>query len=262
MDQLAKYIYCIIPCDEDRIFDVTSIGGKSYEVSTIRHDGLAVVASDSPEVTYENTRSNMIAHEKVLERVIQQFTLLPVRFGTVADAASPVESIQNLLRSRCQEFTELLKDIEGKVELGLKAFWRDEKAIYSEILAEHPEITRLRNRLAGKPTEAIRFQGIELGRMVKEALGLKKSQEAAKQLAKLLPLAERTRENNTMADRMIFNVSFLIDARSEVEFDRAVDVLDAEYGDRIGFKYVGPTPPYNFVDIVVNWEDLTQSCLR
>jgi hypothetical protein len=36
--------------------------------------------------------------------------------------------------------------------------------------------------------------------------------------------------------------------------DEAVKRLDEEFSDRLMFKYVGPAPPYNFVNIVVNWE--------
>ncbi|MDP2727098.1 MAG: GvpL/GvpF family gas vesicle protein [Dehalococcoidia bacterium] len=254
----AKYIYCIIPCQEERTFDTAAIGDPHGVVHTVVYDGLAVVASDSPIANYECTRKNMMAHEKVLERVMQEYTLLPVRFGTVADTASPVENIHRLLRGRCQEFTQILKDMTGKAELGLKAFWRDEKALFEDIVAENPEIKRLRQRLAGKPPEVVRFEGVSLGRMVKEALDRKRGQEAAKLLAPLRPLAERVRENDTLADRMILNASFLVDMSRGVEFDQAVNRLDDEYGNRIGFKYVGPTPPYNFVDITVNWEDFKE----
>ncbi|MDO8691467.1 MAG: GvpL/GvpF family gas vesicle protein [Dehalococcoidia bacterium] len=255
MPQPAKYVYCIVRCREERSFEVAAIGDRTNPVQTINHDGLAVVASDSPDIRYDNSRSNMVAHEKVLETVMQELTLLPVRFGTVASALSPEDSIQNLLRIRGTEFTELLDDIDGKVELGLKAFWRDEKAIFDEILVENPEIARVRSRLAGKRPEAVRFEAIELGRMVKEALEAKKGREAARLLSPLTPLADRVRENNTMTDRMILNASFLIDVPSEAAFDRAVEDLDSRYGARMGLKYVGPTPPYNFVDIVVNWEE-------
>lgn len=252
--QTAKYIYCIIPCAEERTFDVASMGGIGSVVHTIVWESLAVVASDSPNSRYESTRSDMVAHEKVLERVMQEYVLLPVRFGTIANAGCPTENVQKLLRSRFQEFSQLLQDMEGKVEMGLKAFWRDEKAVFGEIIAENPEIRRLRDRLAGKPPEIARFEGVALGTMVKEALDRKKSQEAARLLAPLRPLAERVRENVALADRMLFNVAFLIDSGRSSEFDREVERLDEAHGNRIGFKYVGPTPPYNFVDIVVNWE--------
>lgn len=257
MAQAAKYLYCIISCGEERIIDIEAIGDASRAVHTVVYRGLATVVSDAAAERYETTRGNMMAHQKVLEKVMQEHTLLPVRFGTVADAASPNEDIQKLLQGRFQEFNRLLKEMENKVELGLKGVWRDEKAIYDEILAENPEIRRLRQRLAGKPPEAVRFGGgIALGRIVKEALERKRREEADRFLAPLRRLAERVRENDTLLDRIIFNAAFLVDRRRRPEYDQAVDRLEGEYGGRVGFKYVGPTPPYNFVDIVVNWEEL------
>ena len=255
MLQAAKYVYCIITCQGDRSFDAAPVGGNGGQVYTICHEGLGLVVSDSAKTSYESTRSNMIAHQRVLETVMQESTLLPVRFGTVADAASPVESIHRLLHSRHDEFSQLLGDMEGKAEMGLKAFWMEEKSIYDEIVAESPEIRRLRHLLAAKPPEVARFEGVALGRMVKEALDRKRSQEAAKLLAPLRPIADRLQENNTLMDRMILNAAFLIQKSRGLEFDQAVEKLDEEHSSRIGLKYVGPIPPYNFVDIVVNWED-------
>ena len=256
MAELGKYLYCIIPCQEERTFDAVAIGSEDGVVHTVCHKGLAAVVSDSPVKQYESTRRNMMAHEKVLERIMREFTLLPVRFGTIADSADPVRDIQKLLPARLEEFNRLLREMEGKVELGLKAFWRAEKAVFEEIVTENADIRKLRKSLSGKPPEAIRFEGIPLGRMVKEALDRKRSQEAAKILLPLRPIAHRVRENDTLVDRAIVNAAFLVDRKREQDFDQAIRGLDRELGNRLALKYVGPVPPYNFVNIVVNWQEL------
>lgn len=254
MCPLAKYVYCIISCQGERTFDFAAIGDAGSPVHTISCDGLAAVVSDSQRTRYESTRSNMMAHERVLEKVMLEYSLLPVRFGTVADSGAAFDNIRRLLRERHQEFIQLLMDIEGKVEMGLKAFWRDEKAIFEEIASENSDIRRLRQRLAGKPPEVVRREGIALGRMVKDTLDQKRQQEAEMLLAPLRGLAIDVRENSTLADRMVLNAAFLVEQRLGAEFDQAVAKLDDQWGSRLGFKYVGPTPPYNFVNIVVNWE--------
>jgi len=256
MDELGKYLYCIIPCQRDRTFDAAAIGSEDGVVHTVCQKGLAVVSSDSPVKQYESTRTNMMAHEKVQETVMREFTLLPVRFGTVTDSASPLEDIQRLLSKRFEEFQRLLGDMEGKAELGLKAFWRDEKAIFEEIVAENANIRRLRNSLLGKPPAATHFDRVRLGEIVKEALVRKRAKEAAKILVPLRRLAYKVRENEVLADRMIVNAAFLVDRTRETEFDQAVKEIDKQLGERAALKYVGPTPPYNFVNIVVNWEEL------
>jgi len=54
---------------------------------------------------------------------------------------------------------------------------------------------------------------------------------------------------------MVLNAAFLVKEARQADFDEAVKWLDEEMGKRIIFKYVGPVPPYNFVNIVVTWED-------
>ncbi len=92
--------------------------------------------------------------------------------------------------------------------------------------------------------------------MVKEALNRKRAKEAARLLQPLSRLALSVRENEVLADRMVVNAAFLVDSSKETEFDAAVSKLDEQFGTRIAFKYLGPVPPYNFVNSVVDWEEL------
>jgi hypothetical protein len=256
MAELGKYLYCIIGCQEDHTFDAVAIGSDDGMVHTVCYQDLGFVVSDSLVRQYESTRQNMMAHEKVLETVMREFTLLPVRFGTVTDSTSPLQDIQKLLSNRSEEFHRLLRDIEGKVELGLKAFWRNEKTILEEIVAETADIRYLRNSLLGQPPEATHFDRIRLGEMVKKAVKHKRAKEAAGILPPLRRIAHSVRENDVLADRMVVNAAFLVDKVRVPEFDQAVSKLDEQLSERIALKYVGPVPPYNFVNIVVNWMEL------
>jgi len=257
MTSPGKYLYCIIRCAEERAFhEVAPIGDTAGGVRTLPYAGLSAVVSDAPPAPCEATRANMLAHERVQERVMKDFTLLPVRFGTVADSGSPDQDVQKLLEKRSGEFRLLLTEMEGKVELGLKALWRNERAIFEEIVGQEEGIRRLRDSLQGKPPQATHFDRARLGEMVKEALDRKKAAEAASILAPLRRIAHRAVENQVFGDRMVVNAAFLLDKGREGEFDRQVRRLDEEMGHRVLFKYVGPVPPYNFVNIVVNWEEL------
>jgi len=57
--------------------------------------------------------------------------------------------------------------------------------------------------------------------------------------------------NQTYGDDMLMNAAFLVDKSREKEFDNEVARLAAQYEGRIEFKYIGPAPPYSFVNIVV-----------
>ncbi|MBI4298866.1 MAG: GvpL/GvpF family gas vesicle protein [Chloroflexi bacterium] len=255
MTYAGKYLYCIIRGPGEHIFDdIAPIGNTNNPVHTISHNGLAVVVSDSADRDYETSRARMLAHERVQERVMRDFPLLPVRFGTVTrDFASAMPDLNQLLETRSHEFDHLLAEMEGKVELGLKALWRDEKALFEEIVAENLAIRRFRNSVEGKPPQAIHFEKIHLGQMVKDALDRKRRLEATHLLAPLRSLAHSVKENEVILDRMVFNVAFLMDQAMEREMDEAVKRLSDEWENRIELKYTGPNPPWNFVEIVVNW---------
>jgi len=255
----TKYLYCIIKCGEERSFNgVPAIGGRGDEIHSVVFDDLACVVSDSPDMKYDSTRANMMAHETVIEQVMKEFTVLPVRFSTVTrkDSGSPVEDIRHkLLESRFKEFQSLHGEMDNRVELGLKALWRDEKAIYEEIVNENRELRKLRDSVEGKSPQATHFDRLRLGEMVKKSLDQKRDKEAKMLLARLRPVTDRVRENKIIMDRMVLNAALLVSKDRERECDEVVKRLDEEAGERMVFKYTGPDPPFNFCEIVVNWEE-------
>jgi len=262
-NRVARYLYCIIKCREERRFDGLKAIGGGDSVYAVVFEDLACVVSDSPDMKYDSTRANMMAHEMVIEQVMigGGFTVLPIRFGTVTreGSTSPEDDIRHkLLESRFKEFQDLHNKMEGKVELGLRALWRDEKAIFNEIVAENKEVRRLRNSLAGsmdRPPEATHWDRMRVGEMVKAAMDAKRDREAKRLLSRLRPLADKVRENKIIMDRMVLNAAFLVDKRREEAFDELVKNLDEELGERMVFKYTGPNPPFNFCEIVVHWEE-------
>jgi hypothetical protein len=187
---------------------------------------------------------------------MKESTILPVRFGTVADTGAPLDQIQRLLERRHEEFDRLLREVEGAVELGIRVFWRDEKAIFQEIVTENREIARLRDSLKGKPPQAVRYESMRLGEAVKEALNRKREHEGASILEPLGRIARKTVRNATLMDRMVLSAAFLVDKERQGDFDRAMKELDQQMEGRAVFKYVGPVPPYNFVNIAINWQEL------
>jgi len=242
----GMYLYAIIPTDHERNFGPIGIGGRGDEVGTIAYRDLSAVISNSPMARYVVSKENLMAHERVVERVMQEYTVLPVRFCTVAVNA---EDIRRLLERRYQELKHLLRDMDGKAELGVKAFWRNMALIFREIVDEHEEIKRLKAEVAGKPSRHTHAQQIAIGEMVQAALGVKKEREADDLLAGLKRASVECRLNRTAGDKMLFNAAFLVDRSREREFDELVERLDLHYRERIKLAYVGPVAPYNFVNI-------------
>jgi len=146
-------------------------------VTTLSHRDLSMVISNSPMTKYVVSQEHLLAHERVVEEVMREFTPLPVRFCTIA---SSVDEVRNLLDRRYREFKNLLKDMDHKVELGVKGFWKNMVPIYNEIVKENQTIERLREKArprSGKKRALLLETRVEMGKLVEEALQRKKDEE-------------------------------------------------------------------------------------
>jgi hypothetical protein len=70
----------------------------------------------------------------------------------------------------------------------------------------------------------------------------------------LKPVAVASRSNKPIGDLMILNAAFLVDRSQESAFDEKVKEISRKYEEILRFKYSGPWPPYNFVNIKLKLE--------
>ena len=243
----GKYIYCIIASSEAQSFGPLGIGGRGDELRTILYDDISVVVSDSPIINYSVSRNNMLAHEKAIEEVMKKHTVLPVRFCTIAQDEDKVKKI---LEKEHDKFSELLKSIEGKKELGLKAIFKED-VIYKEIAQNYKDIKKLKKALSSEPPAKTYYLRVEVGRKVEAALQKEKDIYKERILNTLSPLSQDTKVNAPYGELMIISAAFLVENSREAEFDQNIQALDDKYGDKIKFKYVGTLPPFNFVNLVI-----------
>jgi hypothetical protein len=89
--------------------------------------------------------------------------------------------------------------------------------------------------------------------MVKEAFEARKAREEEAILNGLDGLWVERKLNAPFGDRMITNAAFLVEKDNEALFDRQVERLSAQYDGRMVFRYIGPVPPCNFIEIIVTW---------
>lgn len=249
--EVAQYLYCIVRCREPKTFETLGMGERGDVVHTINFKDLAVVASDSPEARYDNTRRNMMAHMRILDEVMTDHTVLPIRFDSVAPGPDAVRD--QLLKARYGELSALLDGMEGRIELGLKAFWYED-VVFKEIVQQNQTIRRLREGLAGHSLEETYYDRIRLGELVEAELKARRARDAESVLDRLRPFAEKTQVNSMIADHMVVNAAFLIMRTRETEFDANVRKLDTEMGHRLLIKCVGPVAPYNFVNVSMRWK--------
>lgn len=252
VQRTGPYIYAIIETSRQERFGNLGIGGKGDGVYTVHYNNLAAVVSASPIVKYPVSRDNTIAHQKVLEEVMRKFTLLPVRYCTIAEEEEDIK--KKVLKARYKEFKDLLSEMKDKVELGVRAIWTNMEQIFGEIGEENKDIKQLKEKVAKETSLFKRREGMmKVGEMVKEALEEKKEKEAQELLAVLKPLSVDARVNKVYGDRNILSAAFLVKKAKEEEFGQKIKELAEELNGRTRLRYFGPVPPYNFVEVIITW---------
>ncbi|ODS33503.1 MAG: gas vesicle protein [Candidatus Scalindua rubra] len=252
----GKYLYCFIKSPVKKQFDVEGIAGNGSKVYTINHKDLAAVVCDSPNVSeYKLSRENTIHHELVLGKVLEDFTVLPVGFGTVTEGAELIR--EKALKKNYEELHQLLDEMDGKVELTLKALWKHNRIIHQEVLKADPGIkNRLDKMISTSKMDLsqVILSSTKLGERLIQAIDKIKKCYTERMLASIEQIAEDKRLKKIFSPLMIFNTAFLINRDKEDEFDRKVNELDQRYSRDIKFIYTGPLAPYSFVNFRIALE--------
>jgi hypothetical protein len=244
----GKYVYCIIRSSEPLRFGPLGIGADPADVHTINYKDIAAVVSDTPIEVHDPTRENVLAHERVNETVMRKFTVIPMSFGTVFKTR---EDIIELLRSAYDAFHDVLVKMQDKLEFGLKVLW-DREVMVRLIEEQDEDVRRLKNEISGQKGSTY-FARMQYGRLVDAALQQLSEKYLSELFESLRDVAVASRANKPIGDKMIMNAAFLVSRDKETAFDHKVKAIGAKY-DKLTFKYTGPWPPYNFVNIRLKLE--------
>lgn len=240
----GKYLYGIIEEPQPTRFSFSGVG--EAEVYTVNCQKVAAVVSDTELQEVDPTRKNVRAHTTIQDELFKEYTLLPMSFGVIATSE---DEVQRLLEKNYDGFLRELKRLAGKIEVGLKVFW-DREAMISEIERESQKLTELKAKVnaASSPVEAQSLL-VEAGKLVERVAIEWKNKYAREIYATLKELSVNTQFNDPLGVKNILNASFLIDKSKEREFQDNVYKLDSKYQGKVNFKYVGPLPPYSFVNV-------------
>jgi hypothetical protein len=245
MSRQGEYIYGIVEEPHPRRFSFLGVG--EAEVYTINHQRIAAVVSDTEFSEIDPTRKNVHAHTVAQDELLKEYTLLPMGFGMIATSE---DEVRGLLENNHQGLISELDRLAGRIEVELKVFW-DQEIITRELhQVGSQELSRIRAKLdaASSPLEAQKLL-VEAGKLVERVVLNWKNKYADLVYGILKELSYDTKVNNTMGIQNLLNASFLIEKSRESEFKEQVYKLDSEFQGKVNFKYVGPLPPYNFVDL-------------
>ena len=245
----GKYVYCIIRTARPVSFGPIGIGHEPAEVYTVGYHDLAAVVSDTALVVHDPTRENVLAHQGVAETVMRSYTVIPMSFGTVFKTR---DDIIELLRSAYDAFRDVLDKMQDKFEFGLKVLWERDQ-IVREIEREDENVRRLKDEISAQKGSTY-FARMQYGRLVDATLSARSEQYVAEVFAALRDVAVASRTNKPIGDKMILNAAFLVSRDQEAAFDARVKEIGQRYDGKLTFKYTGPWPPYNFVNIRLKLE--------
>jgi hypothetical protein len=184
---------------------------------------------------------------------MRSHTVIPMSFGTVFKTR---DDIVELLRGAYDAFHDVLVKMEDKLEFGLKLLWDRDVAI-REVEKEDEEVRRLKSEISSQKGSTY-FARMQYGRLLESALQTRSERYANEILAQLRDVSVASRTNKPIGDKMIMNAAFLVSRDQEAPFDAKVKELGARY-DRLTFRYTGPWPPYNFVNIRLKLERAKES---
>ena len=244
----GKYVYCIIKTETALGFGPLGIGAEPAETHTVNFRDIAAVVSKIPMAVQDPTRDNVLAHQRVNETAMQKHTVIPMSFGTVFKTD---DDIIELLRSAYDAFIDVLNKMQDKFEFGLKVLW-DRDQIIREIEEEDEDIRRLKSEISSQKGSTY-FARMQYGRLIDAALQARSERYVAEIFQGLRDVSVASRSNKPIGDRMIMNAAFLVGRETEQAFDARVKDIGQRY-DKLTFKYTGPWPPYNFVNIKLKLE--------
>jgi hypothetical protein len=248
----ATYVYAIIPTGDQVIFDeVAGVDDEHDEVYTVPYRDLAAVVSASPLADYRGLKRDqaaryLVAHQRVVETVMQTFPILPAKFGTVL---LDEDSVHRLLAQGQSLFRTTLDKFRGLVQMEVVVLWALQE-VFQEISQEE-HIAQLKAQIANRPADETLIERVAIGQLVQASLEQRRKSLRDYLLHWLGKAALDSVDNPLMDDSMVINVALLVNEAGREALDRRLELLDEEFEGRFTFRCVGPLPTYSFAAMEV-----------
>jgi hypothetical protein len=183
------------------------------------------------------------AHERVLDALCRQTTVIPMRLCTVYKTDG---GVREMLRRESDALLETLQDLEGKVEWGVKVFFERRSASRSAG-GEQPS----RESASGAEYMDHRRRERDRGRQLDEQIeaAVAEIHERLDSLSEESTLNPPQRpEVSAHPGEMVLNGAYLVERKRETTFHEEATALQSRF-EGIGIELVltGPWPAYNFL---------------
>ncbi|MDD5007131.1 MAG: GvpL/GvpF family gas vesicle protein [Syntrophorhabdaceae bacterium] len=244
MNNTGKYIYGVMNTGSHAAGSglLTSNG-----IYTVPYRDVSAVVSDNGIIDYTNlpgdvAARHLIQHQLVIEKVMQECTIIPMRLGTYV---LNEDEIMQVLTKGYRMFKEIFKEVEGRMEIDVIASWVDLNTVIKEV-SGNEEVRALKQSLLNKKEGVTVDDQIKMGVLIKGYLNKKKDEYTHTIKDSLKGLCRDMKEYTMTDDVTIMNAAFFIDNGIRIPFEERLDELNNGFSGKVHFKYIGPLPPYNF----------------
>lgn len=239
------YLYAVIEGEEGHVTGIAGIlGGDVYTISS---GDLAAVVSDVPNRKMRPERRHLAAHQNVLKALMVNSTPLPVAFGIVAEDPG---AIQAIFSENQNTIEDQLRQVRGKVEMGLRVTW-DVPNIFDYFIDRHPDLRAVRDNYFGIHREPTHEDKIALGRLFDRILTEDREDHTRVVEDILSVYCVNIKRNRCRAEKDVMNLACLVARKKEARFEAGVIEAAKLFDNNFTFDYNGPWAPHNFVDLSV-----------
>jgi hypothetical protein len=233
------YLYGII--DSGNQIKEAIYGLEGAGVYSIPFRDIGAVVSEIGQPIQEATEGTILEHEAVVEKLMADFTVLPVRFQTVIDGR---DNLLSIMQSFYKDFKDNLKKLHNKLEFGIKVIWHADK-IKENIINALKKDGQKKLDPGGSPGKRYMKKKFEKYKVDKEF------DAKADKFIKVMDIflnrfaAEKKLEKLKSKD-LLLDAVYLVERSQESNFREAFEHIKSARPD---FKYLfsGPWPAYNFV---------------
>lgn len=214
------YVYAVSEPIRDPLVG-QGLGGAALRV--VSSEKLAAVASDDATAQPRICESDLWVHERVVEELMLDRAVLPMRFGSVTRND---DAVRRILIARQEEFIVALRRVRDAVEIGVRAALQPDatKDAEREVAAPGPGTAYLMRRAGtDRPARAL------VERLDRSLTGLYRS---------------RVQRRPAFPGQTI-SAAYLVDRSAVDAFCAQVAALDAQIEDA-QIVCTGPWPPYSF----------------
>jgi hypothetical protein len=245
----SLYVYGVIPVADAGGWPGAPGIDPSANVLTLEAGDLAALVSALPPDRTPGQRTDLEVHRRVLSLAAERGTVVPMRFGMVMEGEDGPDGVrERLLVRHGTELADLLRTLDGQVQMTVRAFYAED-ALLRAVIAADPEIARRSAALEGIPAIQAQPEQIALGEIVAAAVDARRAQDEQTLLERLRPLATDVRVDPPGSDRVALNAQLLVRRDRRAELDEAVRELGTALEGYLALRYIGPLPPYSFSEL-------------